>query len=100
MIGLTQAERPYLLESRHWRQIASPLVLGAKQVDRLHRQPEMQGKESRDAGLDTAQLHHYESCPHRTHRPTSVISHIMVGHEVECRDLRNQLERKLATFPV
>ena len=36
----------------------------------------------------------------RTHRPTSVISHIMVGHEVQCRDLRNQLERKLATFPV
>ena len=43
MIGRTRAERPYLLESRHWRQTASPLVLGAKQVDRLHRQPEMQG---------------------------------------------------------
>src|SRR5262249_18335725 len=49
MIGFRKGERPDFLESGHLRQIALLLLFGAEQVDRLHRQSEMNGEESRDA---------------------------------------------------
>src|SRR5258708_3939635 len=52
VLGLGQCERADFFQARHRREVALPLFLGAQDVDRLHRQPDVHGEERGYASVD------------------------------------------------
>ena len=100
MVRLAEREGADLLQPRHLRQVARSLLLGAENVDRLHRQSHMHAEECLDAAIGPGQFGDDDAASDRRHRPASVILHVPVADDAQFGDLRNEFERKLAALPI
>ena len=72
VLGLGQRERADRLQPRHRRQPALLLLLGAEQVDRLHRQPRLDAEERAEAAVAAVQLHVHQAARERAHARAAV----------------------------
>ncbi len=70
--GLSERERPDRLETRHRRQPARLLLLGAEQRDGLHRESGLHAEERAEAAVATMQLHVDETAGERAHPRAAV----------------------------
>jgi hypothetical protein len=57
-------------------------------------------EKGRDAGVDPAQLHHYEPEPDCAYRPAPVLLHVVVANDIQRRDLGDQFVGKFAPLPI
>ena len=99
MVRLGERERADRLEPRHDRQPALLLLLGAEQVDRLHRQPGLHGQERPEAAVAAVQLHVDQAARERAHAGAAVTLDVL-AQQSELGEPVHQRPRQLGRLPV
>ena len=77
----------------------SLLLLGAEQVDRLHRQPGLDAEERAEAAVAAVQLHVDEAAGERAHAGAAVAGDVLAV-EAEVGEPAHQRPRQLGALPV
>ena len=98
-VGLGQRERADRVEPRHRRQPALLLLLGAEQLDRLHRQPGLHAEERAEAAVAAVQLHVDQAAGERAHARAAVALDVLAV-EAELGEPAHQRPRQLGGLPV